>query len=288
MSADLFSGPARAVQRRVARRLADAGIGDGGFEARLLVERALGCGAVDILSGRAGAVEGVAAERLAGLLQRRLAHEPIAYIFGEREFWSLPIAVSPDVLIPRPDSETLIEAALRSVSPRDRPLRVLDLGTGSGCLLLALLSEWPDAIGIGIDISQAALRMARDNAVRLCLDDRAAFVCSDWDDALGDRKFDLVVSNPPYISEAEIPTLAPDIRRFEPILALSAGVDGLAAYRRVLPACRRLLAPAATAFIEIPAALASAVGALARAEGLQIVDVKPDISAQSRCLVVSA
>jgi release factor glutamine methyltransferase len=286
LSARVLCGPARLVQRQIARRLGDAGIAEAMLEARLLVAHALGCGALDLLADRALSIDGAAAERLAGLVKRRLAHEPIAYLLGEREFWSLALTVTPDVLIPRPDSETLIEAALLALPKRDEPLRILDLGTGSGCLLLALLSEWPAARGVGVDISEPALRVARFNAARLGLDHRAAFVCSDWDSALGTERFDIVVSNPPYISEAEMAALAPDVRAFEPHLALTAGDDGLAAYRRVLPACRRRLADGGRAFIEIAAARLAGVTALIAVAGLQRVDVKHDLSGVPRCLVL--
>ncbi|MCU0839137.1 MAG: peptide chain release factor N(5)-glutamine methyltransferase [Rhodospirillales bacterium] len=283
------SGPARHVQRQIARRLAAAGIAEGMLEARLLIAEAVGCDALDLITGRAGVIDDAAARRLAELLARRLSREPIAYLRGEREFWSLPFMVTPDTLIPRADSETLVAAALaeRTAAMAGRPLRVLDLGTGSGCLLLALLSEWPAAAGIGVDISEAALRVARANARRLGLDGRAAFVCSDWDSALADTRFDVIVSNPPYISEGEMLTLAPEVVNYEPRVALTAGMDGLAGYRRVLPAIGQRLAAGGWAVIEITATrLAGAIG-LAASAGWDDVAVKHDLCGQPRCLLLA-
>ncbi len=160
--------------------------------------------------------------------------EPLAYILGYREFWSLRFAVSPTTLIPRPESETLIEArwAFR-VHPEAR--RILDLGTGTGCLLIAALTEFPEAFGVGVDRSPDAVRLARDNAVRLGVAGRAGFMCGDWGEALTGR-FDLVLSNPPYVESGVIPGLMPEVARFEPRAALDGGPDGLDAYRRLIPA----------------------------------------------------
>jgi release factor glutamine methyltransferase len=282
-----WRGPASEVRRRIARRLIAAGIEGGMLEARLLLARALDRDAVALISDRDLIVDGPAVSRLADWVARRVEREPLAYILGEREFWSLPIAVTSDVLIPRPDSETVIEAALHAVPDRRRALSILDLGTGSGCLLLALLSEYPSAIGLGVDISGAALRIARDNAVRLGLAHRTRFVCSNWDRALGHRRFDLVVSNPPYVRGAEMMVLALDVRRYEPTLALAGGSDGLAAYRRVLPACRRRLAAGGRACVEIAAARLGSITQLGSAAGLQVIDVRHDLARRPRCLVFS-
>ncbi len=292
MNAATVSGPARHVQRQIARRLAAAGIAEGMLEARLLIAQAVGCDALDLLAGRAGVIDGAAARRLDDLLARRLAHEPIAYLRGEQEFWSLPFAVTPDVLIPRADSETLVATALAAVAERraaigERPLSVLDLGTGSGCLLLALLSEWPAAVGIGVDVSAAALRVARANARRLGLDRRALFVCSDWDSALADARFDVIVSNPPYISDGEMLSLPPDVGSYEPPLALAAGTDGLAAYRRVVPAIRRRLAAGGWAVVEITATRLAGIVGIAASEGWDDLAVKHDLCGQPRCLLLA-
>ncbi len=198
------------------------------------------------------------------LVARRLAHEPVAYITGTRAFWTIDLRVGPGALVPRPDSETLIEAAIDWFGER-APASILDLGTGPGTLLLAALDQWPGATGLGIDRSEAALGYARANAERLGMADRAAFRLGDWGAGL-DRRFDLILANPPYIGTDE--TLPEDVRRYEPASALFAGPDGLDDYRRILPDLRRLLAPGGTAIVEIGWSQAETVSAIARNSGL--------------------
>jgi len=178
--------------------------------------------------------------RLAPLLARRAAREPLALILGRREFWSLDFAVSPATLIPRPESETLVEAAVAAFADRAPPRRVLDLGTGTGCLLLAALAEFPGAFGIGVDRAEAAAALAARNAASLRLADRVAIVCGNWADAL-DAGFDLVLCNPPYIRTGDLHGLMPEVARYEPASALDGGTDGFAAFRRVMPELPRLL-----------------------------------------------
>ncbi len=178
----------------------------------------------------------------------------MAYILGEREFWGLPFKVSPAVLVPRPDSETVIEAALALLGDRERPWRILDLGLGSGCLLLTLLHEFRAARGVGLEVSDAALDVARTNAAALKVEDRAELLLGDWrqpgwHDRLG-GPFDLLVSNPPYIEAAAIAGLMPEVGRFEPRLALDGGPDGLAAYRTIAAAAPRLVAPGGRLLLE--------------------------------------
>ena len=208
-----------------------AGIDGPRLEARLLLAHALGVAPADLLRDR-DAEAGKAV--LAPLLERRLAHEPLALILGAREFWSLRFAVSPATLIPRPESETLIEAALKAFEGRLAPGSILDLGTGTGCLLLAALSEFPTAFGVGLDRSADAAALARSNAVSLGLADRAAFLCADWARPLAAR-FDLVLCNPPYIPTCEVDGLMPEVACYEPRTALDGGSDGLAAYRDLVP-----------------------------------------------------
>ncbi|MFZ4689964.1 MAG: peptide chain release factor N(5)-glutamine methyltransferase [Polymorphobacter sp.] len=213
------------------------------------------------------------------LVQRRAAHEPVAYITGTREFWSLDLRVTPDVLIPRPDSETLIEAALATgITPR----MILDLGTGSGALLLAALTEWPEATGLGIDASQAALAVAAGNAERLGLGARAQFQRGDWGQGL-DPRFDLILCNPPYVETGA--ELARDVRDHEPASALFAGVEGLDDYRRLVPQLPDLLAEDGIAVLEIGWTQAAAVLALAAAAGLRGQVVR-DLAGRDRCLVL--
>jgi release factor glutamine methyltransferase len=214
------------------------------------------------------------------LLARRMAHEPLAYITGFRDFWTIRLAVTPAVLIPRPDSETLIEAAVAHFGATG-PARVLDLGTGSGALLLAAVAEWPAAIGLGIDRSPAALAVAADNAERLGLADRARFAPSGWE-AGADGGYDLVLCNPPYVETgAELPR---DVAQHEPHSALFAGADGLDDYRAIAPLLR--LPPHGIACVEIGAAQGAAVSALFRAAGF-LTQIRPDLSGRDRCLIAT-
>jgi release factor glutamine methyltransferase len=216
------------------------------------------------------------------LVARRAAREPLALILGRREFWSLEFAVSSATLIPRPDSETLIEAALAAFADRAPPRRVLDLGTGTGCLLLAALSEFRGAIGVGVDRSAAAAALAARNAASLGMADRATFVCGDWASAL-DGRFDLVVCNPPYIPSSDLRDLMPEVARYEPHSALDGGADGLAAYRRLLPELHRLLTPNGFAALELGAGQGETVAGLARDAGFSAT-MRKDLSGIVRVL----
>lgn len=218
----------------------------------------------------------------AALVDRRMAHEPIAYITGRKGFWSIDIAVAPGALIPRPDSETLIYAAVAHFG-KVGPRRILDLGTGPGSLLLAALAEWPGATGLGIDRSADALMQATANADLLGLADRAQFRIGDWGEGI-DEAFDLVLCNPPYVeSDAALPA---DVAEWEPAGALFAGPDGLDDYRRLAPQMPRLIAPGGIACVEIGIDQADAAGALFRAAGLD-VSVRNDLTSRPRCLVLA-
>ncbi|WP_299322147.1 peptide chain release factor N(5)-glutamine methyltransferase [Parasphingopyxis sp.] len=220
-------------------------------------------------------------EAFDALVARRAAHEPLAYIVGHREFWSLDFAVGPGVLIPRPESETLIEAAIKA-RVDNPPAAILDLGTGSGALLLAALSEWPDARGLGIDRSEAALGYARKNAERLGFADRASFRAGNWGDGETGR-YDLVLCNPPYVaSDAE---LSPDIANFEPEAALFAADAGLAAYRAIVPQLKGLLAEGGVACLELGAGQSVAVSRLCAEQGLETA-ISRDLAGHDRCLII--
>ncbi len=219
-------------------------------------------------------------------VRRRLAHEPVGRILGEREFWGLTFRLSPGTLEPRPDTETLVEAALAALRDRGAPLRILDLGTGSGCILVALLSELPEAQGVGSDRSHDALLTARGNAERNGVGGRAHFLAGDWAAALATR-FDLIVSNPPYIPSSEIAGLAPEVSRHDPLAALDGGPDGLDAYRAIIGELPRLLAPRAVAAIEIGHHQAAAVGALAAGRGLALCRLAQDLGSRDRVLLLS-
>ncbi len=249
------------------------------LDAELLMAHALGMEREALLLGQnRGGVPGAFAD----LVARRGAGEPLAYITGRRAFWTIELEVTPAVLIPRPDSETLLEAAVTHFAAAG-PATVLDLGTGSGALLLAALDQWPDAHGLGVDRSAAALAVARRNAARLGLAGRARFVRDDWGEGLAGR-FDLLLCNPPYV-ETNAP-LPRDVARHEPHAALFAGADGLDAYRRLAPELGRLIAPGGLAAIEIGASQGTAAAALFAAAGLPVA-VRQDLAGRDRCLLIN-
>ena len=216
-------------------------------------------------------------------MARRAGREPVSRILGEREFWSLRFSLAPDTLDPRPDSETVVEAALDWCGERPGPLRVLDLGTGTGCLLLAVLESRPEATGIGTDIAAGAVAEAARNAAALGLSDRASFRRADWDAGIAGR-FDLILSNPPYIPTPEIGGLEPEVTSWDPKAALDGGADGLDAYRRIAPAAAGRLAPGGAAFLEIGAGQEEPVEAIMAAEGFSRFVRKADLGGNVRCL----
>ncbi len=251
------------------------------LEARLLLAHALGVPSEAVLRDRHAPGE---APGYDALIARRAAHEPLALILGRREFWSLDFAVSPATLIPRGDSETLIEAALAAFPDRNAVRRVLDLGTGTGCLLLAALHEFGSAFGIGTDRVPAAARLAASNAAALGLADRAAFVVADWAEPLSGR-FDLILSNPPYIPTGDLAGLMPEVAGHEPASALDGGMDGLTAYRRIIAGLPALLAAGGAAVIELGIGQAGQVAALAAAAGLS-AGLRDDLAGIPRALVL--
>ena len=258
--------------------LREAGFDNPALEARLLVAHALGVAHNDLI----GLAREPDPRHLAPLLARRLAHEPMALILGHQGFWTLDFEVSPATLIPRADSETLIEAAL-ACHPGAR--RILDLGTGTGCLLLAALSEYPAAWGLGIDRVPQAAALAARNARHNALDTRAAFVCGDWADAIEGR-FDLVLSNPPYIPTADIAGLMPEVMGHEPGSALDGGADGLDAYRTLMARLPDLMAEGGTAIFELGIGQAEAVGALAGAAGFAPPALRCDLGGIARAIIL--
>lgn len=255
------------------------------LDARLLVGHALGLDhtGLTIESGRS--LGGNAAHALAALATRRLEREPVARILGVKEFWGLPLRLNDATLVPRPESETVIEAALAvidSAGPRNRALRIADLGTGSGALLIALLTELPNAVGIGTDVSSKALAAARGNAGRLGIAARTEFAICDFGAALT-GSFDLVVSNPPYIASADIDTLSPEVRR-DPRPALDGGADGLDCYRTIAGQAPGLLKPNGDLVVELGIGQEPAVATLFRAAGLAPLPARPDLSGIPRAL----
>jgi len=276
--------------RKIGSRLAPAGIAEPRREARLLLAAATGLSPAELVAEPKRPLDEAAEGRLAELARRRESREPLSRILGRREFWSLSFALGPETLDPRPDSETLIEAALAWLGPRrgraEGPtLKILDLGTGTGCLLLALLSELPRAEGLGIDAQPGAVAVARANAETLGLGARARFRIGDWGQGIGQR-FDIILCNPPYVPAAEIDRLEPEVARFDPWLALSGGSDGLDSYRALALQLPDLLAEEGRAFIELGFGQVAAATRLFEAGGLQAVDCRSDLAGIPRCLVL--
>ncbi len=253
------------------------------LEARLLLGHALALSQHDLIRDPSRAVDPTGFETL---VARRARREPLALILGQREFWSMAFNVSAATLIPRPDSETLVEAALTTFTDRAPPEQILDLGTGTGCLLLALLKEFPSAFGVGLDLSADAAKLASGNATRLGLADRAAFVVGDWMAPVAGR-VDLIVCNPPYIAHPDLADLMPEIALHEPTRALDGGPDGYAAYRAILPDLRNHLKPNGVAIIELGFGQAIYVSDMARNQGL-VAAVRADLATVPRALVLTA
>ena len=259
------------ARRRLAARFKSGAIDSPELDARILVGAALGLDLTGVIAAATRPVTAAEAARLEDFAGRRLKGEPVARILGTREFWGLPLQLSAATLVPRPDTETVVSLALqmlRAGPGADRP-RIADLGTGSGAILLALLSELPDAMGVGTDISAAALRTASANARNLGLAGRAAFVACDYLSALS-GSFDLIVSNPPYIRSAEINDLASEVRDHDPLGALDGGSDGLDAYRALVPQAVRLLAPGGGLALEVGHDQGADVEQLMAAAGLKL------------------
>jgi release factor glutamine methyltransferase len=259
------------ARRRLAARFKSGAIDSPELDARMLVGAALGLDLTGMIGAATRPVTAAEAARLEDFAGRRLKGEPVARILGSREFWGLPLQLSAATLVPRPDTETVVALALqmlRAGPGADRP-RIVDLGTGSGAILLALLSELPDAMGVGTDISTAALRTARANARNLGLARRAAFVACDYASALSGA-FDLIVSNPPYIRSGEINDLASEVRDHDPLGALDGGSDGLDAYRALIPQAVRLLAPGGGLALEVGHDQGADVEQLMAAAGLTL------------------
>ena len=269
--------------RDAGNRLKAAGIPSPRADARILIQAALDRPAEALIRDPEETVPIPAADRFFALVERRAGREPVSRILGEREFWGLGFSLVPDTLDPRPDSEAVVEAALAWSVVRSEPFRVLDLGTGTGCLLLSVLSELPEATGVGTDIAEAAVAAAARNAARLGLSRRASFRRSDWD-ADVDGQFELILSNPPYIPSSEIGGLEPEVSLWEPRAALDGGADGLDAYRRLAPAIARRLAPGGAAFLEVGEGQEKPVETIMATERLVRFVCKADLSGTVRCL----
>ena len=258
-----------AARRALAARLQFAGTDSAELDARELIGHALGLDLTGMISAANRALTPDESDRLEGLVKRRLAGEPVARILGQKEFWGLSLSLSPATLVPRPDTETVVELALQMLrdSAANRAPRIADLGTGTGAILLALLSELPEATGVGTDISGEAVETATANALSLGLGPRASFIQCDYAFALT-GPFDLIVSNPPYICSADIAGLATEVRDHDPRAALDGGPDGLAAYRALIPQAARILVPGAALVVEAGQGQAAQIEALMTAAGL--------------------
>jgi len=269
--------------RQATSLLEGGGIEQPRHEARILLGHVMGLTRERLLLCHRSQMEEPLLNDLIGLVRRRAAHEPIAYLIGEREFWGLSFEVTRDTLIPRPDSETLIEAVLHFTNRtgHERP-RLLDFGVGSGCLLVSLLTEMPLAEGFGVDRSFAALRVARRNASRHNVSARAHFLAGSWGDALA-PPFDLIIANPPYIAAGERAAIMPEVSDYEPAEALFAGERGDEAYRALAPEFSRLLTPAGRVFVEFGAGLADRVAAILRSSGLSECERRQDLAGIERC-----
>ncbi len=265
--------------------LRQAGVGEARLDARLIVAHALGWAPERVFGHPEHTLAAHERDRIRALVERRRRREPLALITGEKEFWSLSFAVSPATLIPRPDSETLIEAVLAAFPDRRAPYRILDFGTGSGCLLLALLGEYENASGLGTDRSADALDMARLNARRLGLEKRAVFETADWRrDAPPPGAFDIIVANPPYVPEGDKAGLEPEVAEHEPHGALFAGPDGLDDYRLLVPMAAGLLADGGGLFFEVGLGQADAVAGLLERARLTGTARRDDLAGIPRCV----
>jgi len=277
-----------AVDRLTAAGLAAA---DGRLDARMLLAHVLGLPSPAGLSLRLGdPLDADRAACLTRLIERRARREPVGRILGRRGFWTLDLALGPETLEPRPDTETVVGALLERLVPADAPWRLLDLGTGTGCLLLALLAELPAATGLGVDRAAGAVEIARRNAETNGLASRATFREGDWGDgavALGVAadSLDAVVSNPPYIATAELAGLAPEVRDHDPLLALDGGADGLTAYRILIPLAWTMVRPGGWLAFEVGAGQADDVSGLMSLNGFSSIEVIRDLAGWERCVI---
>jgi release factor glutamine methyltransferase len=283
--------------RTAAGLLTANGIDNPAPDARLLVAHALRIDRAQLLAQPERTLTDEEQRRIDDLLARRMKREPMARILGSREFWGLDFRLNEATLIPRPESETLIEAALAGIgglgfgigkgetlTPKSLTPRLLDLGTGSGCLLLALLHELPNATGLGIDAAPRALEQAQANAENLGMTSRATFKFGDWMQNIEER-FDIIISNPPYIAASDIPALMPEVRDFDPRLALDGGADGLDIYRKLIPELPHHLNPNGIAVFEVGQGQADAVQKLFLAAGFKNVSTRKDLGGIERCVI---
>lgn len=268
----------------VRKRLEAAGVDTPVLDARLLLEAGAGVSRLEIVTDPRRVIDDAQVDAVNALTKRREAREPVSHILGRKHFWTLDLAVNANVLTPRPETEFVVEAALQETLPADAPHRILDLGAGSGAIILALLKDRRNATGLAVDISEKALEIVRANAEQLGVADRLEIRQGNWAEGL-DERFDLVVSNPPYIQTGDIDGLAPEVSRFEPRLALDGGSDGFVAYRIILAALPRLLKPGGAFALEVGLGQAEGVKAMAEEVGLSTTDHRRDLSGIPRVVV---
>lgn len=262
--------------------LSQAHVPDSALDARLLISHVLGCDRATLLTQKDMVLSPKQDLEIDKLISRRANREPVARILGSREFWGLLFGLNEDTLEPRPDSETLIETALKRTS-HTKPKRLLDLGTGTGCLLLALLHEWRGSTGLGVDKSQQAVDQATQNAKTLKLDERASFQTGNWLDQINDS-FDLIISNPPYITTHDMKSLQPEVRDFDPATALEGGEDGLTPYRKIIPQLPKYLNENGLVLFEVGEGQAHTVSELMKKAGLKDVLTTRDLGGINRCV----
>ncbi len=290
--AETSSRSMRQAFAAAARILREAGIDTPELDARLLLRHATGLTQEDLLAGPQFMLAPEVVARLDAAIARRLEREPVSRIVGLREFYGREFLINRHTLDPRPDTETLIDAALEAIERqgwREIALRLLDLGTGTGCILLTLLAELPKAHGIGTDVSEMALSLASENARRLGLESRASFAAADWLDGI-EGEFDLILANPPYVASGEIAGLAHEVKDYDPLLALDGGADGLDAYRRIVAKATGMLRPGGHLMVEIGASQADAILGLFPAAGLGVDAhaVRHDLSGRPRVILLAA
>lgn len=278
---------AKEALRWAVMKLQQERIESASLDARILLEYVLGVNREQLLFSLELPITTEQYDRFATLVAKRAKRQPVSKIIGRREFWGVNFVVNENTLDPRPDSETLIEYVLERIENRDTALRILDLGTGTGCLLLSLLSELPVATGVGIDASPDALLVAKENAVALGFTERTDFIVGDWCSSL-EGKFDIIISNPPYIPTKTISTLEPEVTEFDPLLALDGGVDGLDCYRKIMQQLPAALAKDGFAAFEIGIGQQNDLGKIANENGLEIAGSKNDLSGIARCLIIQS
>ena len=275
------------LRKKIEARLRKTGIEEASLDARLLISHIIPVTEIDFAINADQTVSNEQQNLIDVLVQKREKRIPMSQIFGEKEFWSLSFKVTKDTLTPRPDSETLIEVALNEFEDKNATLSILDLGTGSGCLLLTLLSELKNATGLGIDVSTSAIKVANENATNLSLNNRATFLKSDWFEKLSKtKKFDLIIANPPYIGLNEKPELTPEVCEHEPYSALFAGEEGLDDYRIIAADISSYMSEKSIIILEIGYRQSSAVIDIFEQKGFKNINVFQDLGGRDRCLLI--